>query len=37
MFTRNQNIEVDEKNGADLGELINTFKGIADNPYQSFF
>ena len=37
MFTRNQNIEVDEKNGADLGDMINTFKGIADNPLSKFF
>jgi hypothetical protein len=26
-----------KKNGADLGDMINTFKGIADNPLSNFF
>jgi hypothetical protein len=37
MFNRTQNIEVDEKNSADLGDMINTFKGIADIPLSKFF
>ena len=37
MFARTQKIEVDEKNGADLGDMIGTFKGIADNPLSKFF
>jgi|GEM_PF-6699045 hypothetical protein len=32
MFNRTQNIEISEKNSVDLGDMINTFKGIADNP-----
>ena len=37
MFNRTQNIEVDEKNSSDLGDMINTFKEIADNPLAKFF
>ena len=37
MFARTQKIEVDEKNGADLGDMIGTFKGIADNSLSKFF
>lgn len=36
MFVRTQK-ESDGKKSADIGDMINTFKGIADNPLSKFF
>lgn len=32
MSANTQKTKVVEKGGADLGDMIGTFKGIADNP-----
>jgi len=37
MFGKAQNTETDEKIGLDIGDMIGTFKGIADNPLSKFF
>jgi hypothetical protein len=34
---QNSKSEVDEKNSADLGDMINTFEGIVDIPLSKLF
>lgn len=36
MFARTETTKLDDKNSLDIGDMIGTFKGIADNPVSKF-